>query len=167
MSLYTVVLEMKKLLQNASGWLDKASAHAAAKKFDVNVLLQARLAPDMFPLVRQFQAMCDQAKFGAARTAGREAPSHPDTEQTIDDVRRRIAIVVEYLGGFAAADFDGADQRTFSSPRWEGKSMIARDYLIEHAMPNFFFHLTIAYAILRHNGVDVGKGDYLGKLSFR
>lgn len=158
---------MKKLLGQMSSWLDKAEAHATAKGYDPAVLLQARLAPDMFPLVRQFQGACDNAKFAAAFTVGKEPPSHADTEQTLAEVRARIASVVDYLGTFSAGDFEGTDARTVKRPRWEGKSMTATDYFLEHAMPNFFFHLTTAYAILRHSGVDVGKRDYLGKLSFR
>ncbi|MGZ3445426.1 MAG: DUF1993 domain-containing protein, partial [Myxococcaceae bacterium] len=167
MSLYPVVREMAKLLGNLNGWLDKAEAHAAAKGFDPSVLLQARLAPDMFPLVRQFQSACDNAKFAAAFTTGRVPPSHPDTEQTFAEVRARIASVLDYLGTFTAADFEGIETGEVKRPRWEGKSMRATDYLLEQAMPNFFFHLTVDYALLRHNGVDLGKRDYLGKLTFR
>jgi hypothetical protein len=167
MSLYPTLLEMKKLLGNMSGWLDRAESHAAARKYEPNTLLQARLAPDMFPLVRQFQNACDNAKFAAAFTTGKEPPSHPDTEQTFAEVRARIATVIDYLGTFTARDFEGADGRTVQRPRWEGKSLSGSDYFLEQAMPNFFFHLTMAYAILRHNGVELGKRDYLGKLSFR
>jgi hypothetical protein len=167
MTLYPVVLEMKKLLENMGGWLDKAESHAAEKGYDANVLLQSRLAPDMFPLVRQFQNACDNAKFAAAFTTGKEPPAHPDTEQTMDEVRARIATVIAYLDGFTAEDFEGTDSRTVRRPRWEGKSMTATDYFLEHAVPNFFFHLTTVYAILRHNGVELGKRDYLGRLSFR
>ena len=167
MTLYPVVLEMKKLLQNMGGWLDKAEAHAAAKGYDANVLLQSRLAPDMFPLVRQIQSACDNAKFAAAFTSGKEPPVHPDTEQTLGEVRARLANVIAYLDGFTPKDLEGTDSRTVRRPRWEGKSMTATDYFVEHAMPNFFFHLTTTYAILRHNGVDVGKRDYVGQLSLR
>ncbi len=167
MSLYPIVVEMKKLLGQMTTWLDKAEAHAAAKGYDPNVLLQARLAPDMFPLVRQLQNACDNAKFAAAFTAGKEPPSHPDTEQTFGEIRVRIASVIEYLGTFTPADLDGTDSREVKRPRWEGRSMRATDYFLQQAMPNFFFHLTTAYAILRHNGVDLGKRDYIGKLSFR
>lgn len=167
MIVYATVLETKKLLQNLDGWLQKATAFAEAKKFDPNVLLQSRLAPDMLPLMFQIQAACDQAKYAAARTAGKEAPSHPDNEKTIDDARKRVAAVVEYLGTFSKADFDGVDGRKVSLPRWEGKSMTATDYLLEHALPNFFFHLTTAYNLIRHAGVDIGKRDYLGTLSLR
>ena len=167
MALYPMVQEMQKLLGQMTTWIDKAEAHAAAKGYDPALLLQARLAPDMFPLVRQFQNACDSAKFAAAFTAGKEPPSHPDTEQTFAEIRTRIASVIEYLGTFTAADFEGADARVVKRPRWEGRSMRATDYFLEQGMPNFFFHLTTAYAILRHNGVELGKRDYLGKLSFR
>ena len=167
MTLFPILLEMKRLLKNMDGWLDKASAHAAAKGYEANVLLQARLAPDMFPLVRQLQSACDNAKFAAAFTTGKEPPVHADTEQTFEEVRARIAAVTGYLDGFTAKDFEGTDSRTVRRPRWEGKSMTATDYFIEQAMPNFFFHLTTAYVILRHNGVDVGKRDYLGQINLR
>ncbi len=167
MALYPIVVEMKKLLGQMNVWIEKAEAHAAAKSYEPTVLLQARLAPDMFPLVRQFQNACDTAKFAAAFTAGKEPPSHPDTEQTFAEIRTRIASVIEYLGTFTPADFEGTDQRVVKRPRWEGKWMRATDYLLEQALPNFFFHLTTAYAILRHNGVDLGKRDYIGKLSLR
>jgi len=167
MTLYPLVLEMKKLLGHMNGWIDKAEAHAAAKDYDPNALLQARLAPDMFPLVRQFQSACDSAKFAAAFTAGKEPPSHPDVEQAFTELRIRLVSVMEYLGTFTEADFQDAETRVVKRPRWEGKSMRAVDYFIEQGLPNFFFHLATAYAILRHNGVDLGKRDYIGRLSFR
>ncbi len=167
MTLHALVVEMRKLLGHMPAWLDKAEAHAASKGYDPNTLLQARLAPDMFPLVRQLQSACDSAKFAAAFATGREPPSHPDTEQTFAEVRSRIASVIEYLGTFSAADFEGADAREVKRPRWEGRWMRATDYVVEQAMPNFFFHLTTAYALLRHNGVDLGKRDYIGTLSLR
>ncbi|HZO14262.1 MAG TPA: DUF1993 domain-containing protein [Polyangiaceae bacterium] len=166
MNVHVIVLEMKKLLRSLDGCIDKAVAHAQARKFDPNVLLDARLAPDMFAFVRQVQACCDQAKFAAARTAGKDAPSHPDNETTMVELKQRVAAVVSYLDGFSERDFDGVDERTVALPRWEGKSLTATNYLVEHAMPNFFFHLTMAYALLRHNGVDVGKRDFLGQLSW-
>ncbi len=167
MTPYLIITEIKKLLGGVDGWLDKAVAHATAKKFDPNTLLTARLAPDMFPLARQIQAVCDQAKYAAARVAGKEVPSHADTEQTIDDLRKRVASVLEFLGTFTAKDFEGTDERSVTTPRWEGKSLTATNYLLEHAMPNFFFHLMATYSILRHNGVDIGKKDFLGALSWR
>jgi uncharacterized protein len=167
MSIYVFIGEMKKLLRSLDGCIDKAVAYASAKKFDPSVLVQARLAPDMFPFVRQVQATCDQAKYAAARLAGREVPSHPDTEQTMDDLKKRIATVIAYLDTFSEKDFEGIDSRTVTTPRWEGKSMTALNYFVEHAQPNFYFHLTTAYAILRENGVDVGKRDYLGAMTWR
>jgi hypothetical protein len=167
MSIYVNVLEMKKLLKSLDACLEKATAYAAAKKFEPSVLLESRLAPDMFPLMRQIQATCDQAKLGVARAAGKAPPSHPDDEKTMDDARRRIAAVIAYLETFTKADFEGMEERTVTTPRWEGKSMTATNYFAEHALPNFFFHLTAAYMILRNNGVDVGKRDYLGALTFR
>jgi hypothetical protein len=159
--------EFRKLLGQVDKWLGAAVAYAGTRPFDPNVLLASRLAPDQFPLVRQVQAACDSAKLGASRLTGRPAPSHPDTEQTIDELRARIAAVLDYLDGFSPADFEGAATRVVSQPRWEGKVMVGADYFIEHVMPNFFFHLAHAYAILRHNGVPLGKRDYLGPLTLR
>lgn len=167
MSIYVFVLEMKKLLRSLDSCLDKAVAHAGAKKFDPNVLMQSRLAPDMFPFVRQVQATCDQAKYAASRLSGQETPSHPDTEQTIDELKKRIANVIGYLDGFSEKSFEGIETRTVTTPRWEGKSMTATNYFVEHAQPNFYFHLSMAYAILRQNGVDVGKRDFLGQMTWR
>jgi len=163
----SLILEMKKLLGHTLAWIDRAEAHAAGKKYEFDTLLDARLAPDMFPLARQFQNACDSAKFAAAFTAGKEPPSHPDTEQTFGELRTRITSVIEYLGTFTEADFANTDAREVKRPRWEGKSMRATDYLLEQGVPNFFFHLNMAYAILRHNGVELGKRDYIGQLSFR
>ena len=158
---------MTKMLRHLDGWLTKAAAHAEAKKYDTAVLVQTRLTPDMFPLARQVQSACDTAKFAAARLTGKEAPSHPDTETTFAELSARIGKVVDYLNTFTAADFADVDSRTISLPRWEGKSMTVIDYFVEHAVPNLFFHVTTTYAILRQAGVDIGKRDYLGKLSLR
>ncbi len=167
MSLFLTIREMHKVLGQFNVWLDKAVAHATAKKFDPESMLHWRIAPDMFPLTQQIQFTCDQAKFAASRGAGKETPSHPDSEKTIADLRARVATVMTYLDTFKAADFDGAGDRTISLPRWEGKKMTVLDYVTEHAMPNFFFHATTTYLLLRHNGVEVGKRDFLGTLSYR
>lgn len=159
------VSQWKKMLQNVARWLDKAEAHAKSKSFDPNVLLQMRLAPDQYPLVRQIQAACDGAKFGAARLSGKEAPSHPDTEQTLEEIRARLGKVVAYLETFSAKDFEGAGERKVLLPFLEGKHMVGDDYLVEMVVPNLFFHLTTTYAILRHAGVDLGKRDFLGSLN--
>jgi hypothetical protein len=113
------------------------------------------------------QVTCDTAKLAASRLSGREAPSQADTEQTIEELRARVASVLSYLDGFTAKDFDGAANRDVTQPRWEGKVMTGENYLLEHALPNFFFHANHVYAILRHNGVSLGKRDYLGPLTFR
>lgn len=154
--------QMKKMLGQLLEWLDMAETFSKAKTFDVNVLLEARLAPDQFAFVRQVQSACDTAKLAASRLTGRDAPVHPDTEKTVDELRARIRSVIAYLDGFTAKDYEGAASRVVATPRWEGKVMIGADYFMEHAVPNFFFHITHAYAILRHNGVDLGKRHYLG-----
>ena len=167
MSLYLTIREMHKVLGQIPLWLDKAAAHATAKKFDPESMLHWRIAPDMFPLTRQIQFVCDQAKFAASRGAGKDTPSHPDTETTIAELRTRITTVMTYLDTFKATDFDGAADRTLSLPRWEGKKMSALDYVVEHATPNFFFHATTTYLLMRHNGVDIGKRDFLGALNYK
>jgi len=167
MSLYLTIREMHKVLGQIPLWLDKAAAHATAKKFDPESMLHWRIAPDMFPLTRQIQFVCDQAKFAASRGAGKDTPSHPDTETTIAELRTRISTVMTYLDTFKATDFDGAADRTLSLPRWEGKKMSALDYVVEHASPNFFFHATTTYLLMRHNGVDIGKRDFLGALNYK
>jgi uncharacterized protein len=161
------LLQMKKQIAQVDKWFDAAVAHAETKKFDPNVFIGLRLAPDQFALARQVQIVCDTAKLGASRITGKDAPSQADTEQTIDELRGRLASVIAYLDGFAAADFAEIATRTVTQPRWEGKIMTAHDYFLEHVVPNFYFHLTHVYAILRHNGVNIGKRDYLGTLSQR
>jgi uncharacterized protein len=164
---YETLCQMKKMLGQLDKWLDAASNFAKAKAFDPNLFLSFRLAPDQFPFIRQVQTACDTSKLAAARLSGKTAPSNPDTEQTIDELRARVHTAIAYLDGFSASDFEGAATRVITQPRWEGKVMKGADYFLEHAVPNFFFHITHAYAILRHNGVDVGKRDYLGPLTLR
>lgn len=164
---YETFGQMKKMLSQLDKWFETAKTHGEAKKFDPNVLLTARLAPDQFPFLRQVQVACDTAKLGASRLTGKEAPAHDDKEQTIDELRARIASVVKYLDSYTPKDFEKAAEASITQPRWEGKTMTGHDYFIEHVVPNFFFHLTTAYALLRHNGVPVGKRDYLGQLTQR
>jgi len=164
---YETFREMKKVLGQIETWLDTAAAHAKAKGFDPNLYLGFRLAPDQFAFARQIQVTCDTAKFGASRLTGKEAPSQPDTESTLEELRARVRWAVGYLDGFTAKDFEGTATRVISQPRWEGQVMSGADFFIEHVVPNFFFHATTAYAILRHNGVNLGKRDYLGPLSKR
>jgi len=164
---YSSVLEFKKMLTNLAAWLDKGAAHAKAKSFDPAVLLGARLAPDQYPLLRQVQSSCDNAKFAAARLSGKEPPKNPDTEQTLDEIQARIRTTTAYLDTFKAIDFEGGEARVVALSFLEGKVISGSDYLVEMAIPNFFFHVTTAYAILRHNGVDLGKMNFLGSLNVR
>ena len=166
--LYQVTIpQFKKALNNLNKILDKAAANADARKFDSEVLMNARLAPDQFNFIRQIQIACDTAKLGAARLAGKEAPKHDDNEKTLAELKARIESVVAYLGTFSEKDFAGAEERHITQPRWEGKYLTGTEYALEHALPNIYFHITTAYSILRHNGVDIGKKDYLGEMPYK
>ena len=162
---YDIFRQMKKQLVQLDKWLDAAEANAKERSFDPNLFVAFRLAPDQFAFSRQLQVACDTAKLGASRLSGKDAPSFPDTEQTLGELRARVQATIAYLDGFSAAVFASAATRTITQPRWEGKTMTGHDYFIEHVVPNFYFHLTTVYAILRHNGVPVGKRDYLGALT--
>lgn len=156
-----------KMLRNLYAILGKAEAFATSKKVDFEVLLQSRLAPDMLPLVRQVQIACDTAKLGSARLIGKDAPSHADTEKTLSEVRERIQSTISYLESLTAKDFEKAAENKITTPRWEGKWLTGEEYLNHHVIPNIYFHVTTAYVILRHNGVDIGKKDYLGEMPFK
>jgi hypothetical protein len=162
MSLYEYsVPTFVQMLENLSSWLDKAQAHADAKKFDSAVYLSARLAPDQFPFVRQVQSSCDNAKLAIARLTGKEAPKHADDETTLAQLKARVASTLEWVRAAKPEDFQGAAERKLQFPWAPGKFVWGKDLLRQHALPNFYFHLTHTYAILRHNGVDLGKRDYL------
>jgi len=168
MSMYAAsVPQMKKMLQNLDKWIEAAVANAKSRGFDPNNLVQARLAPDQYPFVRQVQSSCDTAKFAAARLTGKEAPKHPDTETTIEELHARIRTVVAYLDTFSEKDFAGASERHVELPWAQGKWVPGNEYLNELQLPNFYFHVTTAYAILRHNGVPLGKTDYIGNVNLR
>lgn len=154
-----------KSLGNLSAILDKAAAHAEAKKIDPAVLLASRLYPDMFPLTKQVQVACDFAKGTVARLAGEEPPKYDDTETTIEALKARIARTVDYVQGFQAARFAGAEERDVQMKiRDQTLSFKGLPYLAHMALPNFFFHATTAYDILRHNGVELGKRDFIGAI---
>lgn len=163
------VVQFSKMLKNLSAILETGAGFAASKKIDMSVLLNARLAPDQFDLTRQIQIACDTAKLGVARLAGKldSAPKHEDTETTVPELQQRIQSVVSYLATFSEADLSGADGQKISQPRWEGKYLTGREFAIQHAIPNLYFHITTAYSILRHNGVDVGKKAYLGEMPYK
>ncbi len=147
-------------------WLDKAKAHAEARGFDPDTFLEVRLIADMFPLRRQIQAATDSAKFVGARCAGVTAPVHADDETTLAQLRSRIESVIAFLDTIEPAALQGADERVVRLGFLpEGKGARALDYALEMGLPNFQFHLTMAYALLRANGVDVGKRDYIGGMT--
>ncbi|HEX4152789.1 MAG TPA: DUF1993 domain-containing protein [Steroidobacteraceae bacterium] len=150
-------------LTNLSAILEKASAHAAAKKFDPAVLVQARLFPDMFPLSRQVQITCDTAKGAAARLAGIEVPKHEDNEVSLDELKQRIAKTLDFVKSVKPAQLEGAETRTIEL-KFPSRtiSFSGLSYLVDFVLPNFYFHESMTYALLRSNGVDVGKMDFLG-----
>jgi hypothetical protein len=158
------IKQYAKMLRNLDAWIEKAVAHAQARKFDPEVLVQARLAPDQYAFARQVQAACDSVKFAAAYLSGKEAPSHPDTETTLAELRARIGKCLAFVEGIPAADFSGAEERKISPPWLRGGWLTGAEYLFDVSMPNTYFHLTTAYAILRHNGVDLGKMDFMGSI---
>ena len=162
---YQVFKQMKKQLGQLDKWLEAATKFAESRGFDPSVLLTTRLAADQFPFARQVQTTCDTAKLAASRLTGKDAPSQPDTEVSIPELRARVQGVIAYLDGLAEKDFEAAATRSITQPRWEGKTMTGADYFVEHALPNFYFHLSHAYALLRHNGVQLGKRDFLGALT--
>lgn len=167
MTHHDAIRQFAKMLQSLDVWLDKAAVYAKTKSFEIDVLAEARLAPDQYAFVRQVQAACDQAKFAAAYLASKQAPAHPDTERTIAEVRERIRKCLAFLETIRKEDLVGAEERKVSPPWLSGKWLRGDDYLVEIAIPNFFFHVTMAYAILRHNGVDLGKMDFIGAPSIR
>lgn len=162
---YPIIHQFSQALKNIEVWLDKAEQHAAAKKFDVGVLMTSRLAPDMREFIYQVQSACDYVKGAAAGLSGQTPPRHEDNEQTIEEVRARIRKTVAFAESVAEGQYTGAGDRKVSlSFAPQGKAIGGEDYLLQIAIPNIYFHLTTAYAILRHNGVDIGKRDFLGPI---
>jgi len=152
-----------RMLANLKAILEKAAAHAAAKKIDESVLLGARLFPDMFPLTRQVQIATDFARGTGARLAGMEPTSVDDKEQSFVELAARVDNAIAYLRTLPAAQIDGSEKREITRMiRGAPKTFTGLDYLVKYALPNFYFHLSTAYAILRHNGIEVGKGDFVG-----
>ena len=152
------------MLRNLSTLLDKAEAHCTAKKIEPSALTTFRLYPDMFPLTRQVQIACDTAKGAVARLAGADIPKHEDSEQTFADLKARIAKTVEFIESLKAERIDGTEDKEIVLAMRSGERRFkGMPYLLGFAYPNFYFHITTAYNILRHNGVELGKLDFLGK----
>lgn len=164
-SLYTASVPVfKQMLGGLDDVLGKAQAFALEKKIEPAAFTQARLFPDMFPLSKQVQIACDFARGITARLVGAEVPSFEDKEQTFDELRALIAKTLAFVGGFDASRFDGSEQREIvlrpGTPK--EKRLSGETYLLNYGLPQFFFHVTTAYALLRHNGVEIGKRDYMG-----
>jgi hypothetical protein len=154
----------QRILGNMLDWFDKAQAHAEARRFSPDNYVGLRLAPDMLPLASQVRIACDTAKGCARRLAAIEAPVHADDETTLDQLRERIRSTLEYLAAVPEQNFDGSEGRTIEIPRRSGEPLRfdGESYLKHFALPNFYFHATTAYALLRHAGVELGKTDFLG-----
>ncbi len=154
-----------RMLGNLLVWLDKAEAHAKERRFEPSVYLAARLAPDMLPLTKQIQIACDSVKFGVARLSGIEAPKFEDDEASLAELRERVRKTLAFVQSVPAAHIDGTEAREVTVPRRDGAITMRGDlYLLNFVLPNFYFHVTTTYALLRHNGVALGKGDFLGAL---
>jgi len=162
-----VVLQFIKVLNNLDGMLVKATQHADLKKYDVNNLLNERLIVDMFPLSKQIQIACDNAKLATARLSFSEAPKFEDTEKTVAELRERIQKTNDWLKTKVEADFSKYKEAKYAPPWMKGQWLDGESYFNEFVQANFYFHVTTAYAILRKSGVDLGKGDYIGALNFR
>ncbi|MBG9387084.1 DUF1993 domain-containing protein [Caenimonas aquaedulcis] len=163
-SMYSASIPVfKAMLGNLSHILDKAVANAESRKYDPSVLLQYRLAPDMLPFTRQIQIACDAAKNGISRISGVEAPKFEDNEASFPELKARIQKTIDYLSSVPADKLDGTEAKeiTFPVGRETTRTMTGEAYLKHWALANFHFHVTMAYAILRHNGVELGKADYL------
>src|ERR1700694_2979948 len=161
---YQAISHCTQMLRNIESWLDMAEAHAGAKTFDVDVLMIGRLAPDMKPFIYQVQSACDYVKAAAAWLSGPTPPKHEDNEQTIDEVGARIRKTVAFAESVTEAQYAGAAERKVGLSWAPGKVLGGEDYLLQMTIPNVYFHIVMAYAILRHNGVDIGKMDFLGAI---
>ncbi len=162
---YQVISQCTRNLKNLETCLDKAEQHAVAKKLDLGVLITSRLAPDMKDFIYQVQSACDYVKAGAAWLSGQTPPKHEDDEQTIGELRARIRKTVAFAESVKEAQYAGASERKVSLSWAPGKIIGGEDYLLQMTISNTSFHIAMAYAILRHTGVDVGKMDFLGPIN--
>jgi hypothetical protein len=155
--------QLKKMLLNLTTILTMAEEYATAKGIDGKVLVEARLFPDMFPLAKQVQIACDQVKFGLARLAGVEAPKFEDTESTFPQLKERIAKTIAFMDSIKPEQIDGAEAKEIQfSIKGRNFEFVGEQYVLTWIIPNFYFHVATAYNVLRHNGVELGKADYLG-----
>lgn len=163
---FHVVVQCVQSLRTVEVWLNKAEQYAAAKKCDVGILMSSRIAPDMKDFIYQVQSACDYVKGAAAWLSGQAPPRHEDTERTIDQIRARLRKTIDFAGSVSEAQYAGAGERRIEFSWAPGKVLAADDYLLQMVVPNVYFHLTTAYAILRHNGVEIGKMDFLQPVNF-
>ena len=161
---YRAISQCTQMLKNLECLLDKAEEYGNAKKFDIGILMTGRLAPDMRPFIYQVQSACDYVKAAAAWLSGQTPPKHEDNEQTIDEVRARIRKTVVFAESVTEAQYAGAAERKVGLSWAPGKVLGGEDYLLQMTIPNVYFHIVMAFAILRHNGVDIGKMNFLGPI---
>lgn len=163
--MYAQITQFRKMLQTLSRLLDKARAHAEAHGLPPEGLLTSRLSPDMLPFTSQVQMACETATLAVSVLAGRAIPQFSNTERTIPELKDRIEQTINYVASFKESDFSGWEDRRVAPPGWSG-AFRGEDYFYQHGVPNFYFHMVTAYAILRHKGVRIGKMDYIGQLPF-
>jgi hypothetical protein len=163
--MYAQIMQFTKMLHTLSRLLDKAQKHAEANKSEPEVLLNSRLSPDMLPLTSQVQMACDTARLASAVLAGKPIPIFDDSEKTIPELKALIEKTIGYVTSMKESDFSGWEERRVAPPGWAG-AFLGKDYFYQHAVPNFYFHMVTAYAILRHKSVRIGKMDYIGQLPF-
>lgn len=163
--MHAQITQFTKMLRNLSLLIDKAQKHADANKFEPEVLLNSRLSPDMLPFASQVQMACDTARLATSVLTGKQSPVFEDAEETIQDLKASIEKTIGYVTSMKESDFSGWEERKVAPPGWAG-TFLGIDYFYQHAVPNFYFHMVTAYAILRHKGVRIGKMDYIGQLPF-
>ena len=163
--MYAQFTQFIKMLRTLSRLLDKAQEHAEANKSAPEVLLNSRLSSDMLPLSSQVQMACETAQLAASVLSGKQAPIFDNTEKTISELKAHIEQTIQYVASMKESDLTGWEDRIVAPPGWAG-AFLGKDYFYQHAVPNFYFHMVTAYAILRHKGVRIGKMDYIGRLPF-
>lgn len=163
--MYAQIIQFTKMLHTLSTLLDKAQRHAEANKFESEVLLNANLSPDMLPLTSQVQMVCDTASLATSVLSNKQTPAFENTERTIPELKARIEKTINYVSSIKESDFSNWEERIVAPPGWAG-AFLGKDYFYQHAVPNFYFHMVTAYAILRHKGVRIEKMDYIGQLPF-